>query len=214
MTPSEVRVIKVEPDSLVLSFSKRVEKRVPIAPVTDITPGGGYVLIGKPVASPATVVISGAQSILDSITSFPTKLVLFHDAKQDVERTIALSDSLDNYVTVARDAPVTVRADVQAIGERTIGGLVTGVDALPPSIDVLLIPNAVALTLRGGVDQLASLKPTEVRVHIPFDPILFDTARSLAPTVEVPEGVQLLSVDPPRVKFIIRRKPVAANATR
>jgi hypothetical protein len=214
MTPSEVRVLKVEPDSIVVTFSKRTEKRVPIAPLTDITPGPGYVLVGSPVASPATVMLSGASTILDSIRTFPTALVIAHDAKQDVDKSVPLSDSLDNYVTIEHETPITVHADIQAIGERTMQGLLTGVDALPPTFDVILIPNRVSATLRGGVDKLAALKPTELRVHIPFDPVVFDTARSLAPIVEGPEGVELLSVDPPRLKFIIRRKPVTANAHR
>jgi hypothetical protein len=213
MAPSEVRPIKVDPDSLTITFAKRVEKRVPIAPLTDITPGPGYVMVGKPIASPATVVIYGAQNILDSIAVFPTTLVMSHGVKQDIEQTILLSDSLDNYVDVVHEAPITVHADIQAIGERKIQGLVAGVDALPPSFDVLLIPSSVSVTMRGGVDLLAALKPRELRVHIPFDPVIFDSARSLVPIVELPEGVQLLSVDPPRIKFIIRRRP-GVNANR
>lgn len=214
MTPSEVRVIKVDPDSLQVSFAKVVEKRVPIEPVTDITPAPGYVMVGKPIASPATVVISGAQNVLDSIRSFPTKLVSVHNAKMDIDRTVLLTDSLNNYIAISKPGPVSVRADVQAIGERLVRGLIVGVDALPPEFDVLLIPNSVTVGLRGGVDQLASLKPSELRVHIPYDPVQFDTARTLLPMVDVPDGVQLLSVDPPRVKFIIRRKPGVPRANR
>ena len=214
MTPSEVHVIKVDPDSLQISFAKRVEKRVPIVAVTDITPAPGYVLVGKPIASPATVTISGAQNIVDSIQSFPTQLVVAHGVKQDVERSTKLSDSLDNYLTLPKESPVSIKADIQAIGERTVLGIVVGVDALPPSFDVLLIPSSVAVTLRGGVDKLAALKATELRVHVPYDPLVFDTARTLTPTVELPDGVQLLSVDPPRLKYILRRKTQAHNADR
>jgi hypothetical protein len=51
-------------------------------------------------------------------------------------------------------------------------------------------------------------------VHVPYDPLVFDTARTLTPTVELPDGVQLLSVDPPRLKYILRRKTQAHNADR
>lgn len=214
MTPSEVRVIKVDPDSLQITFAKRVEKRVPIVPVTDITPAPGYVIVGKPIASPATVVITGAQKMLDSIQSFPTQHVLVHNAKQDVDKSVLLSDSLDNFVSIVHESPVSVRVDIQAIGERTIAGLVVGVDALPPEFEVLLIPSSITLSLRGGVDQLAALKPSELRAHISYDPVAFDRERTLLPVVDVPEGVQVLGVDPPRLKFIVRRKAGALRANR
>ena len=212
MMPSELRVLKVEPDSLQLNFRKMGERRVLVVPDLDIQPGRGYVIVGIPTVSPVAVTVVGASNVLDSLKSFPTKPIVVHNAKEDVDRTIDLSDSLDNFVSLPNSPKITVHVDIQAIGERTMNGMPITVDALPPQYEMILIPNTIATTVRGGVDALAKLNASSVHAHVTFDPVIFDTAQTVTPKIDVPSGITLLSEDPPGVRFIIRRKATQAHA--
>src|SRR5947209_5673333 len=58
--PSEVRVLKVEPDSLQLAFDKSVEKKLPIESRLDVTAASGYTIVGTPLIVPNQVTVIGA----------------------------------------------------------------------------------------------------------------------------------------------------------
>ncbi len=70
----------------------------------------------------------------------------------------------------------------------------------------MLIPGTIAVTIRGGVEELAKLAPTAIHARVMYEPMLFDTARAVTTQIEVPKGLTYLSTDPSNVKFILRRK--------
>ena len=212
MMPSELRVLKVEPDSLQLNFSKMGERRILVVPDLDVQPGRGYTIVGTPTVSPVAVIVVGAPNVLDSLKSFPTKPIVVRDAKENIDRSIDLSDSLDNFVSLPNSPKITVHIDIQAIGERAMKGIPITVDALPPQYEMILIPSTISITVRGGVDALATLGTSSVSAHVTFDPVIFDTAQSVIPKIDVPSGITLLSEDPPGVRFIIRRKATQVHA--
>ena len=210
--PSELRVLKVDPDSLQLGFSKAMTKRIPIVPDLDVEPGRGYVIVGSPTISPVAITVRGASNVLDSLKSFSTKPIVQHDAKKDVDRNVELSDSLDNFISLVNAPKISVHVDIQAIGERTMKNIPIVVSALPPQYEMILIPNTVAVTVRGGVDALAKLNTSAIRARVTFDPMVFDTARMVIPKIDVPPGITFLSEDPPGVRFIIRRRVTQGHA--
>jgi len=211
--PSEVHVMKVDPDSLLLDFGKAVEKRVPIVPELDIEPARGYMIVNPPDLSPREITIVGAASVLDSLRSMPTQRISVRNAREDVERVVPLTDSLANFVSVPNPPKIDVRVDVEALGERKIANIPIVVEALPPQFELVLIPGSIAVTVRGGVDQLAKLVPSVVHAHVMYNPITFDTASAIVPEVEVPREMTFLMSDPPSVRFILRKKTESAAAS-
>ena len=204
--PSELRVIKVDPDSLQLQFGKAIEKRIAIEPRLDVTTARGYMIAGEPHVNPHFVTVVGAESVLDSLTAIPTQTIAVGDAREDVDRSMSIGDSLENFITVKNAPKIAVHVDVQAIGERKIVGVPVAIEALPPQYDLIFIPGVVNITLRGGVDDIAKLPVSSVHARVVYDPMELDTARVIAPKVDVPKGMTFLFSDPPSLRFIIRRK--------
>jgi len=204
--PSELRVLKVIPDSLQLQFGKAIEKRIAIEPRLEVTPARGYMIVGEPQVTPRFVTVFGAESILDSLTDIPTQTIAVGDAREDVDRTMNIGDSLENFITLKIATKIAVHVGVQAIGERKIIGVPVTVEALPLQYDLIFIPGMVNVTLRGGVDDVAKLSPASVHAQVVFDPMVFDTARVISPKVDVPKGMTFLFSDPANLRFIVRRK--------
>jgi hypothetical protein len=204
--PSELRVLKVDPDSLQLQFGKAIEKRIAISPRLGVTPSRGYMIAGEPQVTPRYVIVVGAANILDSLTQIPTQTIAVGDAREDVDRTINIGDSLENFITVKNVQKIAVHVDVQAIGERKIVGVPVTIEALPPQYDLIFIPGMVNITLRGGVDDIAKLPMSSVHARVVYDPMVFDTARVISPKVDVPKGMTFLFSDPANLRFIVRRK--------
>lgn len=203
--PSALRVLKVEPDSLRLEFGKLVAKRLPIEARIEVHPGRGYV-VGATTISPSYVLVNGAQSVLDSIRSLPTQFIEISSAKEPVDRVVLLADSLANFITVVNPPKITVHVNVEAIGERTLQSIPVSIEALPPEDELVLIPNVVSVTLRGGVDELAKLNAAAIHARVVYDPHLFDTAHTIPIRVEVPKDITYLSSDPGSLRFIVRKR--------
>jgi hypothetical protein len=204
--PSELRVLKVEPDSLELQFGKALEKRINIEPRLDVQPARGYTIVGEPVATPRSISVIGTANVLDSLVAIATTSDTVLGAKEDVDQILLLTDSLDNFIDIPNTQKISVHVSVQAIGERRISGVPVTIDALPPQFELLLIPGTIAVTLRGGVEELAKLQPSAIHARVMYNPMALDTARAVTPQIEVPKGLTYLSSDPPSMKFILRRK--------
>jgi hypothetical protein len=150
--------------------------------------------------------VVGASDVLDSLFAIPTLSDTVLGAREGVDRALLITDSLDNFIAIPSAPKITVHVAVQAIGERRISGVTVSIDALPPQFELLLIPGTIAVTVRGGVEELAKLQPSAIHAHVMYSPMVFDTARAVIPQIEVPKGLTYLSSDPPNVKFILRRK--------
>lgn len=204
--PSELRILKVEPDSLDLQFGKAVRKVVSIEPRLEVEPGRGYTTVGSPSVTPRAVLVVGAASVLDSLSSLPTQLAIVRSAREDVDRSLPLSDSLDNFITIPNAPTIAVHVDVAAVGERKIARVPVTVEALPPQYELVLIPSTLSVTVRGGVDQLAKLTSDSIHASVMYNPVVLDTASAIVPDIEVPKGMTYLFSDPASLRYIIRKK--------
>jgi hypothetical protein len=203
--PSELRVLKVEPDSLRLDFSKAVQKEIAVVPHVEVTPAKGFVL-GMTTITPAHVTVVGSQQILDSLVSISTSPIQVNNAKEPVDQVVQISDSLDNFITVLNAPKINVHVNVEPIGERTLTMVPIAIDALPPDHELVLSPGLVSVTVRGGVDELAKLAAANIHARVVYDPVYFDTAHTVAPKIEVPKEITYLSCEPRNLRFIVRKR--------
>jgi YbbR domain-containing protein len=208
--PSELRVLKVEPDSLRLDFSKAIQKELTVLPHVEVKPAKGFVL-GMTTITPAHILVTGAPQVLDSITSISTSAIEVNNAKEPVDQVVQISDSLENFITILNAPKISVHVNVEPIGERTISMVPVAIDALPPDYELVLSPSTVSVTIRGGVDELAKIPPQSIHARVVYDPHYFDTAHTIAPKVEVPKDLTYLNTEPRALRFIVRKR--SSNAT-
>ncbi|MDP4219392.1 MAG: CdaR family protein [Bacteroidota bacterium] len=204
--PSDVKLIKIVPDSLGIKFSREMTKRIPIELRLDVTPASGYTIVGDPLIAPVFVNVKGSSIILDSLRSFPTKVLKAHNMRETFTRTLEISDTLKDEITSVSANAITVRIGIEAIAERTFKDIPLAVEALSFDRDLLLDPGSVSVILRGGVDQLAKLDPLAIHAKVVYDATRFDSLSAVKPVIDAPKGIEILSIDPPEVKFVVRRK--------
>jgi YbbR domain-containing protein len=204
--PQDVKLLKIEPDSIELLFAREVTKRVPVVIRLDAEASSGYTIVGDPMIQPSYVTIEGSNIMLDSLAYFPTKPLRLRNLRESVTMQVELADTLHDVITSRSVSAVRVSINVQATGEREMKDIPLNVDAVPPDRELLLIPSTITLSLRGGVDLLAHLDPKDIRAGVVYDVAAFDTLQSIVPTVTVPKGVEVLTIEPNTVKFIVRKR--------
>ncbi len=204
--PSDVKLIKMEPDSLGVQFSRESIRRVAIEIRTDIQPASGYVIVGDPAITPSTVTLHGSNILIDSIRSFPTKLLRSRGAHESFTQTLELSDTLAEVLTSRSINSVSVHVTIEAVAERLFNDIPVTVEAMPGDRELFLDPAMVSVVVRGGVDQLAKLSRDAIKAKIVYDAIKFDSISTLAPQIDAPTGIEVLQSQPTQVRFVIRKK--------
>lgn len=89
----EVTVHKVEPASITLETVPKTSKRVPVAPNLDVRLRTQYEIMGDIRVRPDSVTVTGAETIIDTIQSWPTSLLRLRDIQDRVEREVPLESS-------------------------------------------------------------------------------------------------------------------------
>ncbi len=206
LMPQDIKVLKIQPDSIRLIFGREITKRLPISPRLDVQPADGFTLVGDPLIAPGYITVSGSSAVLDSLRFFPTKVLRLRNLRESVTKQLELSDSLREAITDRTITSITIKLNVQAVAEKVFTDVPVTVDAVPPGRDVMLMPQTVTVTLRGGVDQLSDLESSEIKARVSYNMLSFDTATSVKPEFHLPKGLEFLTSDPPELKFIVRKQ--------
>jgi YbbR domain-containing protein len=206
LLPEDVKVLKIQPDSVKLMFGREVTKRLPISPRLDVQTADGFTLVGEPLIAPGYITVNGSSAVLDSLRFFPTKTLRLRNLREAVTKQLELSDTLREAITDRSINIITIKLDVQAVAEKVFTEVPVTVEAVPPGRDVMLMPATVTVTLRGGVDQLSHLESSEIRARVSYNMLRFDTASTVIPEFHLPKGLEFLTSDPPELKFIVRKQ--------
>jgi YbbR-like protein len=180
------RLIQVETDT-------RVERRVPVLSRVTISTQTGYHIVGGVHLDPDSVTVSGAASIIDELTRWPTVSSVISQAKDSVSAVIAVLDSLSGLVTLDQ-SEVAVRAEVVEFteGNRV---LTVRVENVPPGQRVRLDPASTVVTYQVPIEAFdAAFSAEDFFALVPYDEILRDTTGRVYPQLHLPAGITLREV--------------------
>jgi hypothetical protein len=200
-----VQPTAMKPESFSLSFDSLASKRIPVVPAITLVFREGYGQVGDVTLAPDSVIVSGARTIVRTLRSWPTAPRIFTDVRQSLDATLPLADTLSGILTFTPDE-VQCRVEVQQFAEKTFSGIPVELVSIPHNRDVLLSAPTVDLVVRGGVQQLGNILPTDVRAVVEYRVILADTSGIIEPEVIVPKGIQVVRKTPDRLQYVIRKK--------
>ncbi|MBT8385904.1 MAG: hypothetical protein KJO12_00705, partial [Ignavibacteria bacterium] len=99
---------------------------------------------------------------------------------------------------------IEVVLDVQRIVDKQFDNIPVDVLDIPQDISVVLLPNTVGCSVRGGVNVLGNLNEDKFKAYLFYSEIVSDTLGSVIPHMELPENTSLLFIKPERVRYIIK----------
>ncbi|MFB6247089.1 MAG: CdaR family protein [Salinibacter sp.] len=200
---SDAQVLSVQPSTVNLELEPRMKKRLPVRSHVDVRLASTYELIDEPTLRPDSVTVSGAQSVVSSLTGWPTDSLVLKNVQDTVRREVALKDTLSGLVTRSTDqVTMTIRTGRFAEETREVKVEVTGV---PAGQDlVALQPSTIRIRYRVLFDQLfASRRSSEFFATVSYSQIRSDTTGSVRPRIHVPSDLVIRDPEPipPRVKY-------------
>jgi len=199
---ADIGGVILEPASAQVNVAlQQREISVPVAvqPQVRGSVGEGYQLNGVSV-EPLVVSVTGTQDAVQAVASISTEPIDISGITNDITRTVRLQ--LPANVRPARDS-VSVSFNVEpAQGERVFA-VAPEVDNVSNNLRPMLQTTAVNVTIRGEEPALRRLAPGAVRVRVNASG-LPEGVHVANAEVSLPEGVTLISFDPPQVILILR----------
>ncbi|MEE9449409.1 MAG: hypothetical protein V3V72_05090 [Ignavibacteriaceae bacterium] len=198
---SETEVIDINPDTIAFFVERIVSKKVPVLVDLGLEFKTGYGLASNILVAPDSVIVSGPVSIMKDLKKIST-----------VRKSLS---SLDNKKVVNINLPKTtgitynsklieVTLDVQRIVDKQFDNIPVDVLDVPQDISVVLLPNTVGCSVRGGVNVLGNLNEDQFKAYLFYSDIVSDTLGSVVPHLELPENTSLMFIKPERVRYIIK----------
>lgn len=161
---ADLRVQDLEPREVTVELTPVAQRLVPVRPVLRVAPEAGYELSGPVTVMPGEVRVAGPRERVQAIDSVATVGVDLARADGPFEERVPLDTAGLGPVHVF-PARVTVSANVQRMGERTLWPVPV---RLPSALAATLRPerDSVTVRVRGPRARLRDLTPDSVLVTL------------------------------------------------
>jgi hypothetical protein len=200
-----IEFLGMTPDTLVIGTDRRSTKIIPVVPDLSLSFREGYGQVGTVMVTPESIMVAGARSVVEGITSWKTEPTVFADVKGPIDAQVPLMQNQAAPLTLSTGS-IHLTVNVQPFAEKTLTGIPVEVDSVPPPREVILIPPRVELVVRGGIKQLSSITANDFRVAVAFQAIEADTTGAVPYVITGPEEIQIVRRKPDRLQHIVRKR--------
>lgn len=195
-------VTEINPRQISFKVEKVKVKRLKIEAETDISFSKGYGLATPIKIYPDSVLVLGPSSVLDKITTIKTKVLKLSSLDSKIK---VFTDIEEQEGFQLENNKVELTFDIQRIVEKTFDDIKINIEGMPNDRDIVLIPNSIQCSLRGGINILGKINPNEISAYIDYREIIYDTLGSVHPKIEIPQNTQLIFIKPARLNYIIKK---------
>lgn len=193
---ADLRRVRVEPTSAEIRLTVLQQDSPQVLPVAVQLQGAiadGYNIVGVTV-DPPTVEVRGSIELLQGVTGLDTEPVDISGATTDLTRTVNLQ--VPTGLQSSREN-VRVTIDVEAApGERVIT-VAPRVQNIPENLNAELQTTSLTVRVRGATPLLNGLTPAAIQATVNAEG-LGEGNHVLDVELGLPEGIELVSVEPPQ----------------
>ena len=206
--PSSFEVDYVEvvyPNAIHISLDEYKEKTVNVISNIYLEPSPGYTLVGKPIIEPEKIKIAGSKNIVELINLVKTEADTFNNLTNDFSISIPLNSIRDQLIEYTPKT-VLINQEIQSISERIISEIPVQIINENDALQVFVSPQTVSLTVIGGTDYIASLKPNDIYISVDFNNWK-SQKQFYELQVNIPNDVmKWMDLSPRNIELIVTRK--------
>lgn len=191
------RMLSTMPSELAITTGTPETKKVPITVPHMVSVRPGFVLASPPAPDVSTVTIRGMASVVQGIDHWSTQKLFIEDAHESAVLEVPVLDSLVSSLDVTPKS-VRVRLDVQRLADLEIADVPVTLINGTGQADVAIRPSHVRVTIRGGVNNIASITREDLVVEL--DGAL--KTGYAAPRVRTLKNARVVSISPRMVQIV------------
>ena len=200
---AEVEVSGFDPDTILVLFSDKIFKKVPVVADLFIQLDRQYDTVSAPSVVPDSVLVSGPPSALRKIRKAVTRKLEMLDVKSNLDISAELeSQSLVEFDPSAVRITVNVEKFTEGIQEVPVHAV-----NVPAGYVLKMFPERVTVRYQVALSKFKSVNMQQFDI-VADASALPDAEISLLPlrVVARPEIVRAVTIDPSEVEFIFRKK--------
>ena len=194
----------IYPNRIKISLDEYQVKKVPIISNLYISPSPGYMLVGDIKLKPKMIEIAGPKEEIALINHVDTA----YDTINNITNAYLGNIKIFSKKNLIKYSPtfVEVSLDIQQISEKIIADIPVIINDVPEKIRVFPSPQTVSLTVVGGLQRIASLRPDEINVIISFND-WNSQIQFYEPYVELPSGIlNWKDISPKNLEIAVARE--------
>ncbi len=196
----------VYPDSIHISLDEYMVKTVPVKSPVIIDAAPGYVLVGKQSLHPERIEVAGPKEVIEKMVLVMTKTDTFTDQEFDINISLAIEKKTRSLLEYSQSS-VVLKQDIQPISERIISEIPIIVVNTLPSLRLFVNPTTVSLTIVGGVDRIAAVKPEDIMVTLDFAKEWVSGKNYYEPSVRTPEDIlEWRDLSPRNLELVVTKE--------
>ncbi len=197
-----ISIIDISPKNISLTVEKIEYKKIKVEANTNVSFQQGYGLATPIKVYPDSIIVSGPKSVIEKIFLVKTQLV-----------SVTSLDSKKKIITGLENIPgfefqqnnVELTFNVQRIVDNTFDNIKVSVKNLPVDRDVVLIPNTISCTIRGGIDIIGKINANQIYAFVNYRDVVLDTIGALKPQIMIPPDTELLFTKPQDIRYFIKK---------
>ncbi len=199
--PSSVDIISVSPEQLYFSIDKKVSKEIPIDWRAKVSLSPTHKLLNEVDVTPNTVTITGPESLLRDISSWPTEEAIF-ELDESQSGTIDLLQVKSSTSSLSINE-VDYRIEIEQVTEKT---LEVPIQVIGTDEEIDLIPESVQVSFTTGLSSFEAMKNGDFSVVADFTEVNLDSTQNVALRLEKsPDLVDQVRLKTSTAQFIITR---------
>ncbi|MEE4197925.1 MAG: hypothetical protein V2I54_09780 [Bacteroidales bacterium] len=199
---SELKIITIQPDTLFFDFADRIHKKVPVISKVKPIPASQYLIKGDLKLDPDSIIISGANPIIDTIQQVYTREIELPDLTKDYKESIAI----DKYDQVDySDEEVEIAISIEKFTEGSLK-IPLKVKNVPDSLVLRTFPNEISVSYFVALSDYDKVLPQFFDAEVDFNEINFTDNKAKVKITGSPEYIRSLRFYPQAVEYLIERK--------
>ncbi|GAB5564648.1 MAG: YbbR-like domain-containing protein [Winogradskyella sp.] len=191
-------VLSLKPDTLIISYSKRASKYVPIELNTDISFSSGYDTFKSIQLNVDSVKVVGAMSYISKITSISSEQFRKQDVNNNIDEDIKLVKPTD--VEIFPDV-VNIKAEVKRFTEGKIEVPVSVINK-PNDISLNFFPKTIVVSYYVDLDNYKKIDKTSFVVECDYNEAIDNQSYMISKIVNKPEFVKRVIIKQNRIDYI------------
>jgi YbbR domain-containing protein len=198
---SDLNIVQVRPTQLFIQKERRVSRMLPVRNRTTIRFTDQFGQLSDPVLSPDSVIVTGAESILDELEYWDTADTELTNINQSIDRAIQLQS-----MTGVSLEPSTVNLSME-VAEFTEAEIRVPIRTrnLPSGRAVSYNPSSILVRYDVPIHQFSEVQGVRLfNAFVDYSLIEEDDLGTISPDLEIVENdfnVRIRSFQPPRVSY-------------
>ncbi|MBS9766294.1 MAG: hypothetical protein KGV44_01985 [Flavobacteriaceae bacterium] len=202
--PNNISLLEIYPDSIPIVLESKRTKKVPVRLVHNIKYRLGYHLVGDFVISPDSIIVSGVDSEISSITEVTTELLEKNKVYQNINEKVTINKELKR--SSYSDLEVTVKGIVDKTTEGKVEIPIKFIN-VPDGIKIIPFPKEILVTYQTNLSNFRKVKPQSFQIVCDYNDYAKDTSlKYIRPIiVKKSEWVSSLKITPSEIEFLIQK---------